>query len=94
MSKQTQDTLQIYQAQLQTAADQVVAQMESAVVDYVQQRLTTFLLNGGLQQRLIERMSPVHQQFQQSLNALPDTRGQGFGKQLKSAELAGGNRDI
>jgi hypothetical protein len=89
MSKQ--DTLQTYQAQLQTTADQVVSQMETAIVDYVQDRLTSFLLNGGLQQRLIERMSPVHQQFQQSLNALPDTRGQGFapsGKQLKSAELA------
>lgn len=93
MSKSNSSTLQTYQAQLQATADQIVSQMETDLVEHVQQRLTHFLLNGGLQQRLIERMSPVHQEFQQSLNASPDTRGQGFGKHLKSAELAGGNRD-
>ena len=93
MPKSEQSTLQSYQSQLQAAADQVVSQMEADLVDYVANRLSTFLVGGGLQQRLLSRMAPIHQDFKQSLQALPDSSGQGFGKQLKSADLAGGNRD-
>lgn len=93
MSKQ-QNALQGYQASLDEVVDDVAIQLQDALVDRVQEKLTTFLLDGGLQQRLMDRMAPIHQQFRQSLNSLPDTRGQGFGKPLKSAELPGGNRDI
>lgn len=89
----SKETLQGYQQQLETVADQVVDQIEDALVSRIADRLTDFLTGGGLQARVMAKLSPVHQQFRSSL-ALKDTSGQGFGKQLKSADLAGGNRDI
>lgn len=86
--------LQAYQAQLEAVTDQTIGQLEDMMVDRVVDRLTSFLTGGGLQQRVSARLAPVHQEFQRSLLSDKNTSGQGFGKQLKSADLAGGNRDI
>lgn len=86
------EIMQGYQAQIEAAADQVVGKIEDAIVDRVVERLTTFLVGGGLQARVSSQLAPVHREFQQSLPA-SDTRGQGFGRQLKSAE-EGKARDI
>jgi hypothetical protein len=93
-----------YKSTALAALDQNLAQLETALVDHAEARLTQFLLGGGFQQRLIDRMAAHHQSFAQSLGlpAAPkrSTRGLGFGPTKPGSvgptldvDLAGGNRD-
>lgn len=93
-----------YQSSAIAAVDQSLGQLEAALLDHAEARLTNFLIGGGFQQRLLERMGNHHQNFAQAIEPAPkrSTRGLGFGpsKSMGSAtvptidvDLAGGNRD-
>jgi hypothetical protein len=73
-----------------------------AIPHHAEARLTNFLLNGGFQQRLLDRMTAHHQAFAQAIGspAAPkrSTRGLGFGPAKSTGptidvDLVGGNRD-
>ena len=96
------NTLNEYQSSAIAAVDQSLTQLESALVDHAEARLTNFLLNGGFQQRLLDRMAAHHQIFAQAIGspAAPkrSTRGLGFAPAKSNSstidvDLVGGNRD-
>lgn len=96
------NTLNDYQSSAIAAVDQNLALLETALVDHAEARLTTFLLGGGFQQRLLERMNAHHQTFAQAIGSpiasKHSTRGLGFGPAKSTGptidvDLVGGNRD-
>ncbi len=96
------NTLNDYQSSVTAVVDQSLTQLESALVDHAEARLTNFLLGGGFQQRLLDRMATHHQIFAQAIGspAAPklSTRGLGFAPAKTTSstidvDLVGGNRD-
>ena len=96
------NTLNDYQSSVTAAVDQSLTLLESALVDHAEARLTNFLLNGGFQQRLLDRMTAHHQAFAQAIGSpvapKRSTRGLGFGPAKSTGptidvDLVGGNRD-
>lgn len=96
------NTLNEYQTSAVAAVDESLAQLETALVDHAEARLTHFLLGGDFQQRLLERMNAHHQTFAQAIGSpiapKRSTRGLGFGAAKSTGstidvDLVGGNRD-